>query len=407
MGRFQQFLTGTEGEASCRFWLDTQLLLQRLQTRQVQQTELAPFTDQIQRLYLSNGASFCLSGEIRDTLTKKFCRLNLRRRHSRHIQALQEAQGQVVISLKDYWCRMFEGMAGKRKRRVKYPFQSAEAQDVAMVERRNASPGLPTIVKEKRKMECCRQLEKASVKLPRIKRGGRETLPPLTTNTLTGLSSPEMKPLLTPSTVNLFPLSLLPLNHSQLSPAEKSVLPRVNPFLTGSLRADFLAGHPLLRHLSLRQRSHEAANYLLFWWSAELLFTLDEVRRQQWSPGKKINKRGSPYFGCIDELFPIATTPKELVQLFIKRGSPHSIELPPQTREELVQLLPRGLGQSLLVSVQEYAAQVSPPPADSLFVTFADLFLQKLLLPWREFLAMDIQVFEDHCVSVYPQQIAS
>ena len=69
-------------------------------------------------------------------------------------------------------------------------------------------------------------------------------------------------------------------------------------------------------------------------------------------------ERECPYISYTDEIYPTAKNPAELVQLYLTKGSPHMIELPSHTREELTLLLPKGLGQSLLISVQELAAQV-------------------------------------------------
>ena len=217
--------------------------------------------------------------------------------------------------------------------------------------RLSSSPSLPVIASDRRKSEFCQQFEKSTVKLPQINRRERKKHH-LSTERMRRVAT---KPLFTPSTTTLFPLSHLHLNLSP--PLTTRDIQHLAPFLTGSLRADFLAGNPLLSHISSHQRDLRSANYLLFWWSAEVLFTMDEIRRWRKPVKNQLNRWGSSYS---NGLIPTATDPKELVQLFLRKRSPYSIELPPQTREALVQLLPRGLGQSLLLSVQEYAARVSP-----------------------------------------------
>ena len=243
---------------------------------------------------------------------------------------------------------MYGEMAGKRK------ISGVERGKTAEVRKQSVSPGLPAIVGDRKKLEFAQQLRTSKIALPHI--NGRERND-LSTERLSRVSSLETKPLFTPSTTTLFPLSDLPINLSSSSPLAEGDFQHLAPFLTGSLRADFLAGSPLLSHLSRHQRSSAAANYLLFWWSAELLFTLDEMRRRQRPAAvNQLKTCGSPFS---NELISTATNPRGLVQLFLKKGSPHSIELPNQTRQELVQLLPKGLGQSLLISVQKLAAQVS------------------------------------------------
>ena len=349
MSQFRSFLSGTDGETNCQFWLDVQQLLQRLHTGQVQGRDMAQFVNHLQRHYIIDGATYSLSREIRDKLTREFCYLHhhtpvsdLRHSHSRQLQVLVEAQREAIASLRCYWYRMYE--MAKRK------LCGVKGGKTAEVRKQSVSPNLPAIVGDRKKLEFTQQLTTTTIALPHI--NGRERND-LSTERLSRVSSLETKPLFAPSTTTLFPLSDLPSS----SPLAEGDFQHLAPFLTGSLRADFLAGSPLLSHLSRHQRSSAATNYLLFWWSAELLFTLDEMRRWQGPAAvNQLKSCGSPFS---NELIPTATNPRGLVQLFLKKGSPHSIELPDQTRQELVQLLPKGLGQSLLISVQELAAKVS------------------------------------------------
>ena len=395
MGQFRYFLRGTEGERSCQFWMDVQLLLQRLHTGQVQETHMARFIGHIRRHYISDGAPYGLSPDIKNKLKREFCYLHrhtsgnhLHSSHSRQVQILVEAQKQAIVNLRVYWYKMYEDIA----RSSKHSFSKVEAKEMAEEERLSSSPSLPVIASDRRKSEFCQQFEKSTVKLPQINRRERKKCH-LSTERLRRVAT---KPLFTPSTTTLFPLSHLHLNLSP--PLTTRDIQHLAPFLTGSLRADFLAGNPLLSHISSHQRDLRSANYLLFWWSAEVLFTMDEIRRWRKPVKNQLNRWDSSYS---NGLIPTATDPNELVQLFLRKRSPYSIELPPQTREALVQLLPRGLGQSLLLSVQEYAARVSPwSPEIMILSLFFLVCIQKLLQPWKEFLAHDDKVFMKHCVSL-------
>ena len=352
IGQFRYFLSGTEGEAVCQFWLDVQLLLQRLlhTGEDVGNThDMAQFIDHIRRYYISNGAPCSLSQELKNKLTKEFCYLNhhttstgsdlYNSLHSRQVQVLVEAQKQAIAHLRGYWFKVYENSKG------------SNAEEMA--ERQSSS--LPVIVGDRRKTEFCTQLKKSTVKLPHIHRRERKKHHlSAAEERLARVAPLATKPLFTPSTTTLFPLSSSPQHPTPLKMT--SGFPRLAPFLTGSLRADFLSGSPLLSHIHQKKKNSTlSANYLLFWWSAELLFTLDEIKRSKKPVRNQLKHWGSPYS---NELIPTATNPNELVKLFLMEGSPHLIELPPHTREELVQLLPRGLGQSLLLTVQEYAAQV-------------------------------------------------
>ena len=395
MGQFRYFLRGTEGERSCQFWMDVQLLLQKLHTGQVQETHMARFIGHVRRHYISDGAPFGLSPDIKNKLKKEFCYLHrhtsgnhLHSSHSRQVQILVEAQKQAIVNLRVYWYKMYEDIA----RSSKYSFSKVEAKEMAEEERLSYSPSLPVIASDRRKSEFCQQFEKSTVKLPQINKRERKKHH-LSTERMRRVAT---KPLFTPSTTTLFPLSHLHLNLSP--PLTTRDIQHLAPFLTGSLRADFLAGSPLLSHISSHHKDSRSANYLLFWWSAEVLFTMDEIRRWRKPVKNQLNRWGSSYS---NGLIPTATDPNELVQLFLRKRSPYSIELPPQTREALVQLLPRGLGQSLLLSVQEYAARVSPwSPEIMILSLFFLVCIQQLLQPWKQFLAHDDKVFMKHCVSL-------
>ena len=358
MRRFRQFISGTEGEGSCQLWLDIQLVLQQLHNGQLQERELSPVISRIRRCYISDSALPSIPSKVRRKLQRYLCSLHHSNtvvsdgsQHcSRYIQTLCKVQRELLASLRNYWCRLFDGA-------VRYHGSSiwvkVEREQNVIIETRERSSrdGLPTIVLKGSGQELSCKSVTPSLKLPQIKK--EETLFISSSEKLVGVSSLETNPLFTPSTADL----LSPSSRNLSSLFKEPYFSCVSPYLTGSLRADFLAGHPLLSHLSCRQpHSTETVNYLLFWWSAELILTHDEMRRFQ-----KLSDRmcGWGHLSFTGQLVPTASDPKELVRLFLMRGAPHLIELPAQMREDLVRFLPRGLGQSMLVSAQEIAAQVS------------------------------------------------
>lgn len=167
--------------------------------------------------------------------------------------------------------------------------------------------------------------------------------------------------LLSPSTLTLF-------GHSTKSEVKNcnnatSLLPEMahfSPYLTASLRADFAAGNPFLRHLKNVMYNSKAVNYLLFWQSVECILTQDEARRwyRHFQP-QSSGDQNCPYLSFI-EAYPVASDLNELLHLFVKDGAPHKIDLSADIRrEELCILLSKGLGQSLILSAQEQATEVS------------------------------------------------
>ena len=372
MNQFRQFLSGTEGESACLFWLDVQHLVHVLHrnTTQCDAGCVGGFIDQIRREYVNDNAPFRLRHDIRRKLTSQFCQLTtstacpdlnqhsgLSNTHSRYIQTIRIAQTQVITSLKEYWCSKYiDAVKNSKLSLINITPSSMDCSDpTSTVNRTNVSIGLPNIVTDEgSKYHNKPSTTQSCVKLPTIAMAN--TCSPRRLRTKGMLN---VMPLFSPSTNNLFPHSDVPFKSRM-----EGEFFHLDPFLSGSLRADVLAGNPFLSYLS-NCRDNEAINYLLFWQSAELLFMQDEMRRwyqsrkgdQKWR-GLQQGDKECPYISYNNKFHLHAKTPTELVELYLTKGSPHMIEMPDDTRKELSLLLPKGLGQSLLISVQEFAAQV-------------------------------------------------
>lgn len=381
MNHFRQFLSGTEGESACLFWLNVQQLVHILHTEQCEARDVARLIDRIRTNYINDDAPLCLSHDIRTELTIEFCRLSTANpvqtdltqhpciaslpstHHTRYIQAITKVQAQVLTSLREYWCKKYIGIVRNSKpEQSKTALSGMECSDgISTVKKPSVSPGLPDIITDEGHSK---YHQKVSTKQPYIK------LPDIATgNSFCSIRrplarSPKVMLLFSSSTTELFlhsDLPLHPLQHAS-QPMESEYF-YLHPFLNGSLRSDFLAGSPFLCYLSNSHHHNKAVNFLLFWQSAEVIFMQDEMRR--WYPSRKRGwqnqqrEREYPYVSCTHEFHPTAKNPMELVQLYLTKGSPYMIDLPSHTREELTSLLPKGLGQSLLISVQEFAAQVS------------------------------------------------
>ena len=404
MNHFRRYLSGTEGEAACLFWLDVQRFLHKLHTGELDERGVVKFIKWIRTQYMNEDAPLRINNEIRTKLTDELCRLNpsvadnsrqypqassitrLSNTHSRHIEAITEAQTQVLTALKGYWCNIY---AAKKNVESDLSDRMMESSKGTL----KASHCLPDIPAHRGQSEYCHTTEiiptaQHFVKLPDIHSPaiiGRAREVKRT------VSSLDTKPLFTPSTAELFPDSNTPLSDAA-QPAMEDCF-HLAPFLSASLRADFLAGNPFLSYCSRHCPDSSAVNYLLFWHSAEAIFTADEMRRW-YQRGRKQRVGVCPCNNHQDEFYPTAKTPTELVQLFLMKGAPHMIVLPCHHQERLSVLLPRGLGQSLLMSVQGFAAQVSRAQGFSLTVLFRVLYIilcSNCLLCGRSFCVVTIK----------------
>lgn len=377
MNHFRQFLTGTEGEAVCLFWLDVQHFLHKLHTGELAERDMVTFIKWIRTHYLNEDAPLCLNDEVRRRLTERLCCLHssvavvadnsqkyprgsgitsLSNSHSGHINVITEAQAQVFTSLEGYWLNMYAAISAEKSG----PSDMLDNGERA-VKRKTVFRCLPDIdaYKSKSAAGCCYHKSekpptaKQLVKLPDIHSPaiGKASKVKLATSSL------ETQPLFTSSTAELFPHSHTPLNDAALAATEDYF--HLAPYLSASLRADFLAGNLFLSYLSHNCPNGIAINYLLFWQSAEMIFTADEMRRWYQPNMRRRRVWGRPCNSYHDDFYPTAKTPTELVQLFLMKGAPHMIGLPSHHQERLSMLLPKGLGQSLLISVQEFAAQVN------------------------------------------------
>lgn len=375
MNRFRQFMLGTDGESAFLFWLEVQHLLHLLHSGQIRDRDMARFIDRIRSNFINDDAPFCLNREIRMKLSTEFCSLNLRKvnqwpvsttaslsehglstTHSRYLQAIVQAQAQVISILKGYWYNKFVCIEKTKSDLGPNPPSNMKCSKDTFTMHRC----LPDIVTDEGQSAHKVATEQLHVKLPdidvensgccSIKRAERVKQPLA--------KSSQVVPLFSPSMAELFPHTDMPPKFMPKAPKHDFL--HFDPFLSAGLRADFLAGHPFLTYLSNSELHKKAVNVLLFWQSAEVMFMEDEMRRfQQPRKGRKQERdRECPYVSYTDEIYPTAKNPAELVQLYLRKGSPHMIELPSNTREELILLLPKGLGQSLLISVQELAAQV-------------------------------------------------
>ena len=371
MQQFRQFLSETEGESDCLFWLDVHM--HTLHTAQSEATAVvASLVSRIQRTYVNEDAPFRLSHAIRAELTAAFCHIStgdlpkkchshqvMNNAYSRRIQAITKAQAQVIESLRSYWCKKYVGTLQDTSRTISVVMRNGSSIG------KQPSISLPHIVTDEDHSNDDQTVPvQPHVKLPYItgKSGSscsitkRKKAP----HSISG-KSPLLKSLFSPSSTELFPRSNTPSTHEP-QPIKSDYF-HLDPFLNASLRADSLAGNPFLSHLSTSSNcDSKVSNYLLFWQSVEVMFIQDEMRRWYQSrrmKGRRLQREKECPYVTHTELYTTAKNPREVVELFLREGSRYVIALPRHIRDELMVLLPKGLGQSLLMSVQEFAAQVS------------------------------------------------
>ena len=401
MHHFRRFLFHTDGEFGCMFWVDVERLKQItnkwILRRQVQR---------ILELYLHDNAQFALYKHVRAKLLllskegsgreKRHGEQKVSALSKKSIEILLLGQELVIRRLREYWCPKYKVHLEDKSRPQKSDHHLLQSHvdssqwyrigarilsisELDKCKRRQKSQAhLPRIISDKGKdgidvrPKRVSLVKTTSCKLPQLDciGPGRSKV----TNVVESLSIGSgrddicsvddnmnaLQLLLTPSTITLFPKcteSTIKNCKDASSPMDQAAS-SLSPYLTASLRADFISGNPFLRHLKTVVFNSKAVDYLLFWQSVECILTQDEAKR--WY--QHFNKRSSadqtcPYLSY-SEQYPVASDLKELLHLFVKDGAPHKINLATEVRKELCALLPKGLGQSIILSAQENATQV-------------------------------------------------
>lgn len=400
MHHFRRFLFHTDGEFGCMFWIDVERLKQTTDKWTLKRQE-----NRISELYLHNGAHFALSEDIRtklwlmgeESVNVENCPHKRIKTPKKVVESLPIGQTLVVKRLKEYWYPRYRLHLEEKSHsecsdhhtlmsEVDHPSQwykiGGRITSISELDKQKRQikreTYLPRIISDKGndatevRPKRVPLVATASCKLPQLDAGsGGLNVDCL----LKGISTESvhdfrinlddnmraLQSLLSPSTLTLFPHSAdSPFkHHPDCCSSLMAETARLSPYLTAALRADFISGNPFLRHLKTVVFDSKAADYLLFWQSVECILTQDEAKRWffHFNRGSS-NDRPCPYLSYL-ELYPVASDPKELLHLFVKDGAPHKIELAAEVRKELCVLLPKGLGQSLILSAQEIATEVS------------------------------------------------
>lgn len=379
MHDFKKFLFQTEGEALYLFWMD----VEHLKCHQ-SQFYIRKMIIRISQTYIADSSPFQLSSALRDELVsvQKSDEPQNRWNTKQQIKELVRCQSQVLQCLREYWCKRYalvkvkeldgESVEPEKKEAVlKRPQSSHGTSEFALKSPvevpESKSEHLPSVdSSESVSKNVTRRVSHIKIstsKIPYLFSGEKSNIIESVSNdTLaqaTILSRGVPNSLLSSSAYSLFSSSssLLRLDLSQ----KKNDNSHLEPFLCATLRADFTAGNPFLHYLKATQPSSEAVNYLLFWQSVENILTQDEMRRwyTQWClRNLKKEDKLSPYMSYFEPYF-VAKNLQELCLFFLQPKSIHKVNLPQDVQEELGVLLPRGLGQGLLLAAQDHAIKVS------------------------------------------------
>ena len=373
------------------FWVDVERMKQTTDKWMLRRE-----VTRILELYLHDGAQFALSEDIRAKLLLLSEEGVNEKRHKQKtskklIEILLMGQELIVRRLKEYWCPRYKLHLEDKSRPQKSDHHLLQSDvdssqwykigarilsisELDKHKRRHKSQiYLPRIINDKGKDRIdvrpkrMTHVKTSSCKLPQlnvtpgtskvncvvenISVGSRDDVCDLDSN------MKALQLLLTPSTLTLFPqCAESAVKHSKAAPLMAQTA-RLSPYLTASLRADFISGSPFLRHLKTVMFNSKAVNYLLFWQSVECILTQDEAKRWYHHFNRGSSDQVCPYLSY-SEPYPVASDLKELLHLFVKDGAPYKIDLAAEVRKELLALLPRGLGQSLILSAQEKATEV-------------------------------------------------
>ena len=176
-----------------------------------------------------------------------------------------------------------------------------------------------------------------------------------------------VKPMFTTSAELLFPKTSSLEIVSTVTKSQHGI--KLYPLLCASIRADFTAGNPFLRYLSTV--SHKGRDYVLFWWSVELIIIQDEMKR--WYK-TRVSAGDCPYLTSFEAQQPVAQSVAELLQLFVEDGARHRVDLPKLLAHSLGTRLRKGLGQNLLLNAQEHVIEVHHEIQEGMSCSYISIF---------------------------------
>lgn len=395
MYEFKRFLFQTEGERLHLFWMD----VEHLKCHQ-SQFYVRKLIIRITRTYIAEGSPFMLSNSLREGLVavQKSDEPQNRWHTNQQVKELVQCQTRALETLREYWCQRYalkhrdERFGSKELFLSKKPHpSSSRACSVDKLMRRSARQSsyrpesLPLVesgesVAAREGTRRASHIKISTSKIPFLYSGEKNVVTQAVSNdTLaksTILARSEPNTLLSSSAYSLISRSSSSLLQKELT-LEMSDDVQLESFLCAALRADFTAGNPFLRYLKEVKSNPACVSYLLFWQSVENILTQDEMRRW-YTMWRLVNKEevddtptSVPYLSYF-EPYLVAKNPQELCLFFLQSRSLHKVDLPDDVTEGLALLVPKGLGQGLLLAAQEYAIKVSLKALHALYLSPCD-----------------------------------
>ena len=393
---FKKYLFQTEGESCYLFWMD----VERLKNSKKSYQWIRKLILRINRHYIADGGKFQLKSAFRDELAtmQKIDEPQERWSTMQQIKYLMKCQEEVLVKLRTYWSKRYAIIIEEEVAkgvRMMFPRtctaktedeQDRESDDstsrakdkqvgksdgTSRPERKRQTSGsthFPPLVASESDYET--EMKRSHIKLQMSR------VPPLISNKHRGSitqavsneSIAQMSILSSKSTADFL------ISHSTFSlfsstsstfdyPLEDFDNVQLEPYLCASLRADFTAGNPFLKFLKFFKNDIQAFNYMLFWQSVENILTQDEMKRwfNGWTLrnfGEEAADKTSPYLSYFEPYF-LAKDLQQLCHFFLQPKALHKVSLPTRMVNELMSLLPRGLGRGLLLTAQDHASKVS------------------------------------------------
>ena len=163
-----------------------------------------------------------------------------------------------------------------------------------------------------------------------------------------------MKPLIATGTQNLMEASRKVKPPRSLTALRVAGGIKEYNIISAGLKADSISGNPFMRYLLSKSGKTAVVNYLLFWQSIEEILKEDKIMRRT-----VLARRDTCYPYHCYHYQPLVTDVDEFIHLFVRPNAYKGVHLPKTLQKKMIDLLPRGLGKSLLNSAQMFAMKVS------------------------------------------------
>ena len=330
MQAFLKFLKGSPGKVACLFWMD------------VERMKIAAFKNKkkqllsrLKSLYIISNAPMTLEGGVREEITANNGHMSSL---DEEIESWTKSQELVVSSLRRYWLKTFHSQ---------HPQYSSRQLHLPAVLRVRLTG-----------VDNCDDAQ--DNELDNISLHTRDFNPSIKTSCWTDSSHVQpslcIQLLPTDSTCQLFKRGTSKSLASCYQPIGSrwrwSNQGTLVPYLKAALRCNMAAGSPITRYFKKTQPNPDATALLQFWQSVENIFTMEMM-------GNSNSAQPCHLYLALLKSRPLATDLQTLTDLFIAPNAPFKIDIPQELLKELEHLLPKGLGDDLLLVSQDLVRDVS------------------------------------------------